>query len=89
MLCTVHDIELFELSLFNFQLLRLAAKYNKTPAQIALRYQIERGHTAVPKSANKKRLAENIGVFDFQLNEEEMKSLNELNQNRRYFANDV
>ncbi|KAG4078810.1 hypothetical protein HA402_015400 [Bradysia odoriphaga] len=70
-------------------ILQLAAKYNKTPAQIALRYQIERGHIAIPKSSNKVRLAENIAIFDFSLNDDELAEMNKLNKNKRYFLNDV
>lgn len=73
----------------NFQILSLAAKYNKTPAQIALRYQIERGHIAIPKSANRTRLAENIAIFDFKLSAEDLVALNKLNKNKRFFSNDV
>ncbi len=73
----------------NFQILSLAAKYKKTPAQIALRYQIDRGHIAIPKSANRDRLAANIGIFDFKLTAEDLVALNQLNKNKRYFSNDV
>lgn len=66
----------------------LAAKYKKTPGQIALRYQIEKGNIPIPKSANKSRLAENITIFDFKLNEEDVAALDKLNKNIRYFSND-
>jgi len=70
-------------------ILGLAAKYNKTPAQIALRYQIDNGHLVIPKSSNKTRLAENIGIFDFKLNEEDLAAIDKLNKNLRFFPNDV
>ncbi|KAK7871723.1 hypothetical protein R5R35_014006 [Gryllus longicercus] len=60
-----------------------AAKYNKTAAQICLRYLIQIGVNPIPKSANKNRLAENINVFDFTLNDEDMRLLDDLNNNTR------
>lgn len=72
-----------------YQIVQLAAKYHKTPAQIALRYQIDRGHIAIPKSSNKVRLSENIAIFDFKLNVDDLVALNKLNKNKRYFTNDV
>ena len=45
----------------------LAAKYGKTPGQIVLRWHIELGQAAIPKSSNPTRLAQNIEIFDFSL----------------------
>lgn len=53
----------------------LADKYHKTPAQIALRWNIQRGVIPIPKTANINRLDENKDLFDFVLTEEEMKLL--------------
>lgn len=50
----------------------LADKYGKTPAQVALRWNIQRGVTPIPKTASLERLDENKDVFDFVLTEEEM-----------------
>jgi len=63
---------------------QLAQKYSKTPAQIILRWIIQKGITVVPKSANEKRLAENIDIFDFSISQEDMQSINALNQNKCY-----
>ena len=52
----------------------LAEKYEKTPQQIALRYLIQRDIIAIPKSANKERMSQNLDVFDFALEKEEMES---------------
>ncbi|XP_029157253.1 aldo-keto reductase family 1 member B1-like [Nylanderia fulva] len=49
------------------KLIELGQKYNKTPAQILLRYQLDRGHIVIPKSVNKSRLAQNSEIFDFKL----------------------
>ncbi|KAM9796083.1 aldo-keto reductase family 1 member A1-B isoform 3-T3 [Syngnathus typhle] len=62
----------------------LAAKYCKSPAQILLRWQTQRGVVAVPKSVTPSRIRENLQVFDFTLSEEEMTSLAALNKNWRY-----
>lgn len=58
-------------------------KYKKTPAQVALRWHIQRGVVAIPKSAKKERQESNIDIFDFELSEEDMKNINSLNTNSR------
>jgi len=74
--------------LSNPVVLDLAAKKGKTPAQILIRYQIEGKNTVIPKSTNPSRILENFNVWDFSLNEEEMKALDGLNQNLRLFQQD-
>ncbi|KAJ8712797.1 hypothetical protein PYW08_008101 [Mythimna loreyi] len=64
-------------------LVALAAKYGKTPGQIVLRYLIDRGLIPIPKSTNPKRIVENINVFDFQLEREEIASISRFNKNTR------
>jgi 2,5-diketo-D-gluconate reductase A len=56
----------------------LAAKYARTPAQIVLRWHIELGLVAIPKSANPSRLAQNIDIFDFTLTDDEVATLSAL-----------
>uniref|UniRef100_A0A8C6DRP1 NADP-dependent oxidoreductase domain-containing protein n=1 Tax=Moschus moschiferus TaxID=68415 RepID=A0A8C6DRP1_MOSMO len=53
----------------------IAKKYKQTPALVALRYQIQRGVVVLAKSYNKKRIKENIQVFDFELTPEDMKAI--------------
>jgi diketogulonate reductase-like aldo/keto reductase len=53
----------------------IAKKYNKTSAQIALRWGIQRNTVVIPKSDKVQRLKENMDVFDFELSEEDMKSI--------------
>ncbi|XP_058796941.1 aldo-keto reductase family 1 member B1-like [Phymastichus coffea] len=53
----------------------IAAKYKKSTAQVVLRYQVQRGHIVIPKSASIVRLEENTKIFDFQLSEEDIKLL--------------
>jgi len=64
----------------------LATKYNKSPAQIILRWQTQRGVVTIPKSVTESRIKENIQVFDFKLETEEMKSILELNKGWRYIV---
>lgn len=61
----------------------LATKHNKSRAQIALRWQIQRGHVVIPKSTNPTRIAENFNIFDFTLSEEDMQVLAKLDRNLR------
>jgi 2,5-diketo-D-gluconate reductase A len=56
----------------------LAARYRKTPAQIVLRWHIELGLVAIPKSSNPERLAQNIEIFDFALTLDEVAALSAL-----------
>ena len=56
----------------------LGLKYNKTWAQIVLRYQIERNVIVIPKSHNKERQIENLNIFDFTLSDEDKKLIKTL-----------
>ena len=64
-------------------LLGLAAKYNKTPLQIILRWHIENGVIPIPRSTNINRLRQNFDVFDFNLTTEEVKQIDSININSR------
>uniref|UniRef100_A0A6M2DN70 Putative aldo/keto reductase family n=1 Tax=Xenopsylla cheopis TaxID=163159 RepID=A0A6M2DN70_XENCH len=66
----------------------LSEKYNKTPAQIVLRYLVQLGVTPIPKSVTKSRIISNIQVFDFELNNEEVEKLDALNKNKRFVSFD-
>jgi diketogulonate reductase-like aldo/keto reductase len=61
----------------------LAKKYEKTPAQIVLRWQIELGTSPIPKSVRSERIAENIAIFDFTLTSEEVQAINALDIGKR------
>jgi diketogulonate reductase-like aldo/keto reductase len=56
----------------------LAAKYGKTPAQVVLRWHVEHGCSAIPKSVRPERIAENIAVFDFRLTPDEVAAIDAL-----------
>ncbi|XP_011314057.1 aldose reductase-like [Fopius arisanus] len=62
---------------------KISQKYKKTPAQVVLRYQIDRGHVVIPKSVTKSRLLENFDVFDFKLSPEDISYINSLDVNVR------
>ncbi|ERE90609.1 3-oxo-5-beta-steroid 4-dehydrogenase-like isoform 2 [Cricetulus griseus] len=62
----------------------LGKRYNKTAAQIGLRFNIQRGVVVIPKSFNPQRMKENFQIFDFSLTEEEMKDIEALNKNVRF-----
>jgi aldehyde reductase len=64
----------------------IATKYKKTPAQIVLRYQVQRGLITIPKSVTKSRIAENFNIFDFELNAEDMVHLGSFDCNGRTCA---
>ena len=61
-------------------IVKLAEKYGKTPAQILLRRSIQDGVTVIPKSVHTERIVENINVFDFELTSEEMAALRSLDK---------
>ncbi|XP_053428067.1 aldo-keto reductase family 1 member C3-like isoform X2 [Nycticebus coucang] len=64
----------------------LAKKHKRTPALVALRYQLQRGVVALAKSYNEHRIRENMQVFEFQLTSEDMKALDNVNRNVRYIT---
>jgi methylglyoxal/glyoxal reductase len=66
-------------------LVELANKYNKTPAQIIIRWDLQSGVVTIPKTANPERMAENANVFDFALSEEEMDHIHALNEGKRMY----
>lgn len=68
-------------------LAKLAKKYGKSPAQIALKWNIERDTMVLVKSTNEGRIRENIDLFDFDLTEDDMKMLRTLDKDTR-FSND-
>ncbi|HEX7379634.1 MAG TPA: aldo/keto reductase [Pirellulales bacterium] len=61
-----------------------ARRHAKTPAQVALRWAVQRGTAIVPKTSRPDRLRENLAIFDFKLSPDEMAAISRLNRNRRF-----
>lgn len=57
----------------------IAEKYNKTVAQICLRWSLQKGHLPLPKSVTPSRILENTKIFDFEIDEEDMNFIDNLN----------
>lgn len=64
----------------NETLVEIGKKYNKSAAQVTLRYLIQRGVSVLPKSVKKERMQQNFEVFDFELNQEDMDNILKLDQ---------
>lgn len=62
----------------------IAKQKSVTPAQIVLRWGVQRGTSIIPKTSNPERLSENIDLFDFELTQEEMQLISRLNRNQRF-----
>jgi D-xylose reductase len=61
-----------------------AMRTGKTPAQVVLRWGVQRGNAIIPKTTKPERLIENLNIFDFTLNDDEMSAISQLNINRRF-----
>jgi len=65
------------------RILSLAKKYSKTPAQLMIRWGIQHGVVVIPKSTREERIRENSQVFDFDISDDDMMSLDSLNEDLR------
>uniref|UniRef100_A0A672Z3J4 Aldo-keto reductase family 1 member D1 n=2 Tax=Sphaeramia orbicularis TaxID=375764 RepID=A0A672Z3J4_9TELE len=65
-------------------LVSIAKKYNKSPAQVVLRFNVQRGVVVIPKSFSPVRIRENFQIFDFSLSDAEMNAIEGLNKNIRF-----
>lgn len=61
-----------------------AQRHHKSPAQVLLRWGVQRDTSVIPKTSNPERLAENLDIFDFELSEAEMTAISSLDCNRRF-----
>ena len=68
----------------NETITKIAKSHGKTSAQIILRWQIQAGYVVIPGSQNPSHIAENFDIFDFELTQNEMNEISNLNQNRRF-----
>lgn len=67
-------------------MVKIAENYGKTPAQVLIRYQIQRGHIVIPKSVTKSRIISNFNVFDFELSDDDVATINGFDCNGRGVA---
>ncbi|WP_315118427.1 aldo/keto reductase [uncultured Clostridium sp.] len=89
--CKVNDIQVEAWSplmagnglLGNEMLKEIAKKYNKTVAQIVLRWDLQSQVITIPKSTNEGRLLQNIDIFDFNLSKDDIEKIDTLNQDLR------
>ncbi len=88
--CTQHQIILTAycplgrgLVASNEELQKIGGAHSKTAAQVALRWLIQKGMAAIPKSSSPARLKENAAIFDFTLSPKEMQRIDALNEDRR------
>ena len=56
-------------------LIEIADKYGKTPAQVILRWNVQQGVIVIPKSVHKERMEENLGIWDFSLDKDDMEKI--------------
>lgn len=70
----------------NPTLTQIASAYNKSVAQIALRFLVQQGIIAIPKASKLKHMQENINVFDFSLSAADMESIRALDKNKTQFS---
>lgn len=61
-----------------------AEAHEKTPAQVVLRWGVQRGCSIIPKTTKPDRMRENLDIMDFALSDDEMQAISALNQNRRF-----
>lgn len=61
----------------------IAAKHGKTAAQVILRWDVQTGVVTIPKSVNERRMAENIGIFDFALDEDDLRDIGRMDREQR------
>lgn len=63
--------------------IKIAERYDKSSAQILVRWSLQHDLVVIPKSSHEERILENSRVFDFQINQKDMASLDTLNENLR------
>ena len=61
-------------------LMEIAARHSKTPAQVILRWNVQQGVIVIPKSVHKERMAENLDIWDFELDTEDLDKISELDK---------
>lgn len=69
--------------------LEIAASLNKTPAQVCIRWAVQRGTSVVPKSATASRIANNFDVFSWELTAEQFHALNTIEHQERILVGNI
>jgi diketogulonate reductase-like aldo/keto reductase len=69
--------------LYNTTIKTLAVKYGRSPAQVTLRWELQKGIVVIPKSIHKNRISENRNLFDFNISEADMKKIDALDKGER------
>lgn len=64
-------------------LIEIGKEVGKSPAQVIIRWNIQHGVVVIPKSITPSRIEENIEVFDFELSEDQMSRIDNLNKDKR------
>ena len=64
-------------------IVRIAGSVDRSPAQVVLRWHLQRGDIVFPKSVTRKRVEENFALFDFELDDESMTAISALNRDER------
>lgn len=92
--CNVKGIQyeawspLMQGNIFDLDIMKkMAAKYNKTIAQVVLRWDLQKGVVTIPKSSKKERIVANADIFDFELTEEDIQALDKLDRGKRFGPN--
>lgn len=67
--------------LSNEVIINIGKKYNKKASQVILRWLYQRNIISIPKSVHKERIIENFNIYDYNLSEDDMNSINSLNEN--------
>lgn len=62
---------------------KIAEKYKKTPAQVVIKYQVQRGNITIPKSVTKSRIQENFNIWDFSLSQADIDLIDTFDCNGR------
>jgi len=68
----------------NSDVIDIAKRFGKTPAQVVLRWGVQRGNAIIPKTSKPERLLENADIFDFELSASDMTTITALNKNKRF-----
>ena len=68
-------------------IIELSEKYNKTPAQVTLKWLIQQQSVAIPKTAKLERLKENIDIYDFEIDDQDMTRIHSLARDQRLVPN--